>query len=59
MDVAEVHLINSISAAATTFLLALNSLSELSSEVADLVENIKALRKNLALLDEGMVTSVL
>jgi len=56
MDIAEIHLIDSISTASTTFLSALNSLKELYSAAAELVESIKALRRDLTLLDEGIVT---
>lgn len=56
MDTVEVHLINSISTASTTFFTALGSLRELHSEAADSVERIKALRKDLAKLDEEMVS---
>ncbi|MBE3047031.1 hypothetical protein IMZ48_31795 [Candidatus Bathyarchaeota archaeon] len=56
MDTIEVHLINSISTASTTFFTALGSLRELHSEAGDSVEKIKALRKDLAKLDEEMVS---
>lgn len=56
MDTIEVHLINSISTASTTFFTALGSLRELHSEAADSVERIKALRKDLSKLDEEMVS---
>ncbi|KAI1823183.1 putative GARP complex component [Xylaria intraflava] len=56
MDIAEVHLIDSISTASTTLLSALNFLRELHLEAAELVENIKVLRKDLVLLSESMVT---
>ncbi|PKS08011.1 hypothetical protein jhhlp_006623 [Lomentospora prolificans] len=55
MDTVEVHLINSISTASTTFFTALGSLRELHSEAADSVERIKALRKDLVALDENIV----
>ncbi|KAF4636225.1 hypothetical protein G7Y89_g1868 [Cudoniella acicularis] len=54
MDTIEVHLINSISNASTSFFAALGSLRELHSEAADSVEQIKALRKELKELDEEM-----
>jgi vacuolar protein sorting-associated protein 54 len=56
MDIAEVHLIDTIYMASATFLSAPNYLGELHLEAAGLVQNIKTLRKDLALLDEGMVT---
>lgn len=56
MDVAEVHLIDFVSTASVTFLSALNSLRELHSEAAELVEQISSLRKDLGLLNDGMVT---
>ncbi|KAL2760725.1 hypothetical protein ACRALDRAFT_1073543 [Sodiomyces alcalophilus JCM 7366] len=51
MDTIEMHLINSISTASTTFFTALGSLRELHSEAADSVERIKTLRKELGALD--------
>ncbi|ROT39237.1 vacuolar protein sorting-associated protein [Sodiomyces alkalinus F11] len=51
MDTIEMHLINSISTASTTFFTALGSLRELHSEASDSVERIKTLRKELAALD--------
>ena len=56
MDTIEVHLINSISTASTTFFTALGSLRELHSEASASVERIKALRKDLAKLDEEIVS---
>ena len=56
MDTIEVHLINSISTASTTFFTALGSLRELHSEAGESVERIKALRKDLAKLDEELVS---
>ncbi|KAJ8127678.1 hypothetical protein O1611_g5958 [Lasiodiplodia mahajangana] len=56
MDVAEMHLIDSISTASVTFSSALNSLKELHWEAAEFVEHISSLRKNLGLLNDGMVT---
>ncbi|KAH6964129.1 Vps54-like protein-domain-containing protein [Fusarium avenaceum] len=56
MDTIEVHLINSISAASTTFFTALGSLKELHSEAADSVGRIKTLRQELEALDEEIVT---
>lgn len=52
MDTVEMHLIQSISTASTTFFSALGSLRELHSEAADSVEKIKTLRKELEALDE-------
>ncbi|KAG6211951.1 hypothetical protein E4U35_001115 [Claviceps purpurea] len=57
MDTIEVHLINSISTASTTFFTALGSLKELHSEAAESVERIEALRRELEALDEEMATS--
>ncbi|KAJ2977987.1 hypothetical protein NUW58_g7638 [Xylaria curta] len=56
MDIAEMLLIDSISIASANFLSALNSLRELHSEAAELVKNVKTLRKDLVSLDEGMIT---
>ncbi|KAH8677897.1 Vps54-like protein-domain-containing protein [Xylariales sp. PMI_506] len=56
MDIAEMYLIDSISIASITFVSALNSLRELHSEAAELVQNITTLRKDIVLLDESMVT---
>ncbi|EXF77171.1 hypothetical protein CFIO01_13646 [Colletotrichum fioriniae PJ7] len=56
MDTIEVHLINSISTASTTFFTALGSLRELHSEAAESVDRIKALRKELEALDEEIAT---
>ncbi|KAL0943998.1 garp complex component [Colletotrichum truncatum] len=52
MDTIEVHLINSISTASTTFFTALGSLRELHSEAAESVDRIKTLRKELEALDD-------
>ncbi|KAG6181242.1 hypothetical protein E4U10_000819 [Claviceps purpurea] len=57
MDTIEVHLINSISTASTTFFTALGSLKELHSEATESVERIEALRRELEALDEEMATS--
>ncbi|KAM3455716.1 hypothetical protein MY3296_002134 [Beauveria thailandica] len=57
MDTIEVHLINSISTASTTFFTALGSLRELHSEAADSVDRIKTLRQELEALDEEVATS--
>ncbi|KAH8888900.1 Vps54-domain-containing protein [Thozetella sp. PMI_491] len=57
MDTIEMHLIQSISTASTTFFTALGSLRELHSEAADSVERISALRKELDALDEEIATS--
>ncbi|KAH7165992.1 Vps54-like protein-domain-containing protein [Dactylonectria macrodidyma] len=56
MDTIEVHLINSISTASTTFFTALGSLKELHSEAAESVQRIKVLRKELEALDEEIAT---
>ncbi|KAK3325399.1 Vps54-like protein-domain-containing protein [Apodospora peruviana] len=56
MDTIEMHLIQSISTASTTFFTALGSLRELHSEAAESVERIKALRKELESLDEEIAT---
>jgi vacuolar protein sorting-associated protein 54 len=56
MDTVEMHLIQSISTASTTFFTALGSLRELHSEAADSVERIKALRKELEALDDEIAT---
>ncbi|QPG96836.1 hypothetical protein C2857_005351 [Epichloe festucae Fl1] len=57
MDTIEVHLINSISTASTTFFTALGSLKELHSEAAESVERIIGLREELAALDEEVATN--
>ncbi|KAM0278657.1 hypothetical protein ACHAQH_005044 [Verticillium albo-atrum] len=51
MDTIEMHLINSISTASTTFFTALGSLRELHSEAAESVDRIKTLRQELEALD--------
>jgi len=51
MDTIEMHLIQSISTASTTFFTALGSLRELHSEAAESVQRIKGLRKELEALD--------
>jgi len=56
MDTIEMHLIQSISTASTTFFTALGSLRELHSEAAESVDRIKALRKELEGLDEEIAT---
>ena len=56
MDTVEMHLIQSISTASTTFFSALGSLRELHSEAADSVERIKGLRKELEALDQEVAT---
>ncbi|KAF4452515.1 hypothetical protein F53441_4627 [Fusarium austroafricanum] len=56
MDTIEVHLINSISTASTTFFTALGSLKELHSEAAESVGRIKTLRKELEALDDEIAT---
>lgn len=57
MDTIEIHLINSISTASTTFFTALGSLKELHSEAADSVLRITALRKELEALDERVAAN--
>jgi vacuolar protein sorting-associated protein 54 len=57
MDTIEMHLIQSISTASTTFFTALGSLRELHSEAAESVNRIKALRKELEALDKEVATS--
>ncbi|GAB7347050.1 hypothetical protein MBLNU459_g3190t1 [Dothideomycetes sp. NU459] len=54
MDTVEVHLINSISAASTSFFAALGSLRQLEHEAADSVTGIRKLRRDLATLDQEM-----
>lgn len=56
MDTIEMHLIQSISTASTTFFTALGSLRELHSEAAESVERIKTLRKELESLDEEIAS---
>ncbi|KAK0651914.1 Vps54-like protein-domain-containing protein [Cercophora newfieldiana] len=56
MDTIEMHLIQSISTASTTFFTALGSLRELHSEAAESVERIKGLRKELEALDAEIAT---
>lgn len=56
MDTVEMHLIQSISTASTTFFTALGSLRELHSEAADSVDRIKTLRRELENLDEEIAT---
>ncbi|KAI1853778.1 hypothetical protein JX266_001762 [Neoarthrinium moseri] len=57
MDTVEMHLINSISTASTTFFSALGSLRELHSEAAESVDRIRTLRKELGALDQEIATS--
>lgn len=57
MDTIEVHLINSISTASTTFFTALGSLKGLHSEAAESVDRIKTLRQELEALDEEVATN--
>lgn len=57
MDTIEVHLINSISTASTTFFAALGSLKELHSEAAESVQRIRALREELEALDEEIAAN--
>jgi len=54
MDTVEIHLISSISSASSSFFAALGSLRELHSEAAESVAKIKALREELAKLDQDM-----
>ncbi|KAH6686361.1 vacuolar protein sorting-associated protein [Plectosphaerella plurivora] len=57
MDTIEMHLINSISTASTTFFTALGSLRELHSEAAESVDRITTLRKELQALDAEIAQS--
>ena len=57
MDTVEVHLISSISTASSSFFAALGNLRELHAEAAESVVSIKALRSDLATLDEDMAQS--
>jgi vacuolar protein sorting-associated protein 54 len=57
MDTIEVHLINSISTASTTFFSALGSLKGLHSEAAESVQRIKTLRRELSALDEEVASN--
>ena len=52
MDTVEVHLINAISSASTSFFAALGSLRELQNEASESVARIEALRSDLAALDQ-------
>ena len=54
LDTVEIHLINSISTASTSFFTALGSLRELHAEAAASVQKIQALRADLANLDNDM-----
>ncbi|GAM83938.1 hypothetical protein ANO11243_019280 [Dothideomycetidae sp. 11243] len=54
MDTVEVHLINSISTASTSFFAALGSLRDLQREAEESAAKIKKLRSDLAELDRGM-----
>ena len=56
MDTIEMHLIQSISTASTTFFTALGALRELHSEADDSVERIRSLRKELEALDEEIAS---
>ncbi|TQS31916.1 hypothetical protein Golomagni_07788, partial [Golovinomyces magnicellulatus] len=56
MDTIEIHLVNSISTASTTFFTALGSLKELHSEAAESVQRIKGLREELEALDQEVAT---
>lgn len=55
MDTVEVHLIDSIAMASIVFSLALSSLRELHSQAAESVEEMKALREDLSVLDKEVV----
>ncbi|KOS18957.1 Vacuolar protein sorting-associated protein 54 [Escovopsis weberi] len=57
LDIIEIHLVNSISTASTTFFTALGSLKELHSETAESVRKIKTLRKELEVLDEEIAAN--
>ena len=57
MDTIEMHLINSISTASTTFFTALGSLRELHSEAAESVDRIRTLRQELEALDVEIAQS--
>jgi vacuolar protein sorting-associated protein 54 len=54
MDTVEVHLIQSISSASTSFFAALGSLRDLEQEALDSVTRIQKLRADLATLDKEM-----
>jgi vacuolar protein sorting-associated protein 54 len=54
MDTVEVHLINAISTASTSFFAALGSLRQLQTEASESVAQIKELREDLRRLDEQM-----
>ncbi|KAI5200354.1 Vps54-domain-containing protein [Aureobasidium subglaciale] len=54
MDTVEVHLIQSISSASTSFFAALGSLRHLEQEASDSVTRIQKLRADLAKLDQDM-----
>ncbi len=54
MDTVEVHLMNSISTASTTFFSALGSLKELHQEAVESVEKIRTMRGDLASLDHDV-----
>ncbi|KAH0366413.1 GARP complex component, partial [Aureobasidium melanogenum] len=54
MDTVEVHLIQSISSASTSFFAALGSLRDLEQEASDSVSRIQKLRADLAKLDQDM-----
>lgn len=54
MDTVEVHLIQSISSASTSFFAALGSLRDLEHEASDSVARIQKLRADLAKLDQEM-----
>jgi len=55
MDTVEIHLINSISAASSSFFVALGSLQSLQKEAEDSALQIQQLRADLANLDRGLV----
>ena len=54
MDTVEIHLISSIATASSSFFAALGSLKELHSEAEQSVAKIKALRQDLAKIDQEM-----
>ena len=54
MDTVEVHLVNSISLAATTLFTNLDSLREIDMEATESVEKVQRLRKDLVSLDQNV-----
>ncbi|KAI0100498.1 vacuolar sorting protein [Nemania sp. FL0031] len=57
MDIIEIYLIASVLTASTTFFIALSSLQELHSETTNSVARIKALRRELEVLDREIAIS--